>query len=128
MRTSTLTCTGTDTDAGTQARMVDEQAWGRLIAEPLTWWQLSGGGDDSVCGDVALCGLTVHNSLRAQSVEKPGKYRIHLPFSSANQQEPSIFRSKGRGRYKRIVISTEYATSQLSVCILRKSCGNITAT
>jgi hypothetical protein len=60
----------------------------------------SGGGDDGVGGDVALCGLTVHNSLRAQSVEKPGKYRIHLPFSSANQNSLLFFVQKVDGDTK----------------------------
>ena len=68
MRTGTLTCTGTDTDTGTQACMGDGQAWGPLIAEPLTWCRLSGGGNDVVGGDVVLCGFTVHDSLRAQSL------------------------------------------------------------
>jgi hypothetical protein len=92
----------------------------------------SGGGDDGVGGDVALCGLTVHNSLRAQSVEKPRKIQNTLAFQLSKSTRACYFSFKRSSEIQmnshQDVISTDYASSQLSVCILRKSCGNITAT
>jgi hypothetical protein len=78
MRTSTRTGTGSDTGTGTQACMGDGPAWGRLIAEPLTWWRLSGGGDDGVGGDVELASVWLSTILCARNMLRSlGKYRIH---------------------------------------------------